>query len=192
MLHILIMFVISIAVVGAYPDARQSWADTCGILASLLACIQYLPQIYTTWKLKSAHSLSIMMMCFQTPGSAVFVLSLALRFGRKGWSAWAPYVVTGILQGVLLTMAIVFDLRDRRRGSEESAIGESLDRHEEETDDENGFVYRQPRGPLRTASERTALLPKRSGSNSSTRANRGGPRRTLSARKLSTTNQVLR
>ena len=60
-------------------------------------------------------SLSIPMMCIQTPGSFVFAASLAMRLGSSGWSAWGVYIVTGCLQGCLLFMGIKFELRDRQK-----------------------------------------------------------------------------
>lgn len=55
------------------------------------------------------------MMCIQTPGGFIFAASLAARLGVAGWSAWSVYIVLGTLQGVLLTMAICFEVRDRRK-----------------------------------------------------------------------------
>lgn len=54
------------------------------------------------------------MMCIQTPGSFVWVGSLAARFGWEGWSTWGIYLVTGVLQGFLLVMGILFELRARK------------------------------------------------------------------------------
>lgn len=54
-------------------------------------------------------------MCIQTPGSFVWVGSLAARLGWAGWSTWGIYLVTGCLQGMLLVMAISFEIRDRRQ-----------------------------------------------------------------------------
>ena len=59
-------------------------------------------------------------MCIQTPGSFVWVGSLAARFGWEGWSTWGIYLVTGVLQGCLLVMGIIFELKARRK----SAAGE--------------------------------------------------------------------
>ena len=58
-------------------------------------------------------SLSIPMMCIQTPGSFVFVVSLASREGTR-WSSWVTYAVTGVLQGGLLVMCVVWEVRDRK------------------------------------------------------------------------------
>lgn len=104
----------SVIVVYAAPDHIRSWANFLGLLGSAFATVQYIPQIRTTWKLQEVGSLSIPMMCLQTPGSALFAASLAVRLGPAGWSAWGIFIVTGILQGCLLTMCLWFTWRDRR------------------------------------------------------------------------------
>lgn len=53
-------------------------------------------------------------MCIQTPGSFVWAASLAARLGPEGWSAWGVYVVTGCLQGTLLSMGIYYELQERK------------------------------------------------------------------------------
>ena len=98
----------------AHPSKLGVVSYTFGILATLLAAIQFLPQIYTTWHLQTVGSLSIPMMCIQTPGSFVWVASLAARLGVAGWSTWGIYLVTGCLQGSLLTMGVWFEIRNRR------------------------------------------------------------------------------
>ncbi|KAF2103292.1 hypothetical protein NA57DRAFT_19586, partial [Rhizodiscina lignyota] len=113
-LHCLLVAFISLIWFAYSPETLQVWADLLGVCSAVLACIQYLPQIYTTWKLQAVYSLSIPMMCIQTPGSYVFAASLAIRLGPAGWSAWGVYVITGFLQGCLLVMAITFELRDRK------------------------------------------------------------------------------
>ena len=53
------------------------------------------------------------MMCIQTPGSFVFAASLMMRLGWPGWSTWGLFLFTGCLQGCLLVMSIVFEVRNR-------------------------------------------------------------------------------
>lgn len=113
-LHGFLTAVLNVVIINKYPDASQSYANVLGILATVLASIQYLPQLYTTFKLKAVGSLSIPMMCIQTPGSFLWAGSLAARVGWAGWSTWFVYVVTGILQGGVLGMGIFFELRNRR------------------------------------------------------------------------------
>lgn len=44
------------------------WAQAMGYGAMIFAALQYLPQLYTTFKAKTAGALSIPMMLIQTPG----------------------------------------------------------------------------------------------------------------------------
>ena len=63
-------------------------------------------------------------MCIQTPGSFVWVGSLAARYGWAGWSTWGIYLVTGVLQGCLLAMGIMFEVRSFGRRQEIDNAGE--------------------------------------------------------------------
>jgi PQ loop repeat len=119
LVHGIIIFILSLYFILVYPNSLQSWADFLGIFSTILASIQYLPQIYTTFMLKRVGSLSIPMMCIQTPGSFVWAASLAARLGAEGWSAWGVYLVTGCLQGSLLVMGVYFELMERRRSRAE-------------------------------------------------------------------------
>lgn len=123
--HAFLTLFISTLFLLSFPTHLQSWANILGILSTILASIQYFPQIWTTYRLRRAGSLSIPMMCIQTPGSFVWAGSLAARLGGKGWSAWGVYVVTGCLQGVLLVMAILFEISAKKgkRGEQEQVAG---------------------------------------------------------------------
>lgn len=136
--HALVIAVTNIVITRRYPDHLQSYANTLGVLATVLASIQYFPQIYTTWRLKTVASLSIPMMCVQTPGSFVWAASLAARVGWSGWSTWGVYCVTGCLQGSLLIMGIVFEYRIRKQNAtvEEGPEGEVEDGGENTTQSE--------------------------------------------------------
>ena len=139
-LHLIVIFILSMIVIFRVPSHLSLWANVLGVMGTCLAAIQLLPQIYTTWKLQAVESLSIPMMCIQTPGSFVWVGSLAARFGWEGWSTWGIYLVTGVLQGCLLAMGITFELRERRGR-----------RAEVETPNENVIA-------VEDADERTRLL----------------------------------
>jgi len=143
-LHLVAVFIISLIMLYRVPSHLTAWANTLGILGTCLAVTQFLPQIWTTWKLQHVGSLSIPMMCIQTPGSFVWVGSLAARFGWEGWSTWGVYLVTGVLQGFLLGMGIMFEVRQRRRQKKD---GEN----EEVNDEGNGFAGHED-------NERTRLL----------------------------------
>ncbi|MCJ1292311.1 hypothetical protein MMC34_003861 [Xylographa carneopallida] len=121
--HAVITTIISAVIVTRYPEHLQAYANGLGLLATVLASIQYFPQIFTTWRLKHVGSLSIPMMCIQTPGSFVWAGSLFARVGWQGWSTWFIYVVTGILQGIVLGLGIFFELRNRKRRKEDESGG---------------------------------------------------------------------
>ncbi|KAK9455468.1 hypothetical protein V1511DRAFT_510329 [Dipodascopsis uninucleata] len=84
------------------------FAGFLGIQATILALLQYLPQIYTTCKLRQAESLSIHTLCMQAPGGFIWTLSLAMRRGTS-WSSWLPYFVAAILQTLLLAMCLYYE-----------------------------------------------------------------------------------
>lgn len=104
----------SVVFVYASSSHVRAWANFLGLLATVLAAIQYIPQILMTWRLQETGSLSIPMMCIQTPGSFVFAASLATRLGPGGWSAWGLFIFTGCLQGCLLAMSLYFVWREHK------------------------------------------------------------------------------
>ncbi|KAL4810454.1 hypothetical protein BDV18DRAFT_57702 [Aspergillus unguis] len=114
--HAAIMLIVTLAVGFKQPSSLQSWSNFCGITAAILASIQYFPQIYTTLRLRCVGSLSIPMMCIQTPGALVWAGSLAARLGSKGWSTWGILIVTACLQGTLLVLAVFFEYLGPNKG----------------------------------------------------------------------------
>ncbi|KAE8448635.1 hypothetical protein EG329_009060 [Mollisiaceae sp. DMI_Dod_QoI] len=142
LLHGLIVIIVSVALIIARPHHLGAWANTLGITATILAAIQYFPQIWMTWHLKHVGSLSIPMMLIQTPGSFVWAGSLAARLGPTGWSTWGMFVVTGLLQGTLLGMGIYFEVKARkeRENMEGDRVGYISGQRIAETDDEGGPV----------------------------------------------------
>lgn len=62
-------------------------------------------------------------MMIQTPGSFLFVYTLAVRPGNN-ITTWITYLITGILQGTLLIMCIVFQMKEKALAREELARDE--------------------------------------------------------------------
>ncbi len=106
--HAIIASLVAFIVVVWYPEYIIFTADLLGIIGTILAIVQYLPQIHTTAKLRHAGSLSIPMMWIQTPGGFAWAASLAMREGTK-WSSWFPYFTAACLQGVVLSMCVYFE-----------------------------------------------------------------------------------
>lgn len=108
LVHILLTVVLSAVFVLVLPSHLGTWAIFNGILAAVLAAVQYIPQITMTYRLKHVGSLSIPMMCIQTPGGFLFAASLAVRLGWAGWSTWGIFLLTAVMQGTLLSMALYY------------------------------------------------------------------------------------
>ncbi|RMY39015.1 hypothetical protein D0866_02204 [Hortaea werneckii] len=96
---VLTVGIISTALVFAWPHHTQFWANTLGSIAGVLSAIQYLPQIWYTWRLGDVKSLSYITMFIQVPGAFVFAFSL--------WN-----------RGVLLCLAISYYLARLRLAKE--------------------------------------------------------------------------
>ncbi len=146
----------SIAIVAVYPHHTQSWANTLGVVAGTLSAVQYIPQIYFTFRLKDVKSLSIATMIIQVPGAFLFAFSLFLRVGWNGWSTWLVYVITGVLQGILLALGISYWMAARK----ETELEENLDSEPEEE----------------VADERTALVSKNRSATRPIQASQGSQR----------------
>ncbi|KAK0744919.1 hypothetical protein B0T21DRAFT_95162 [Apiosordaria backusii] len=113
LLHGLAVIVITGILSTIGKDHLATWANVLGVMAALLAAVQYVPQIWTTYHLKHVGSLSIPMMCIQTPGGFLFAASLFARLGWAGWSSWGIFVLTATMQGLLLYLAIYYEIQNR-------------------------------------------------------------------------------
>lgn len=106
----------AVLLIGRAPFVYvRAWANVLGVTASALTMCQYVPQIVHTARARLVRSMSITMMCFQVPGAALFIYTLAQQVGVD-WSSLMPFVVAAMLQGILLILCIVFKIRQHRAG----------------------------------------------------------------------------
>ncbi|KAK4150520.1 hypothetical protein C8A00DRAFT_36886 [Chaetomidium leptoderma] len=117
LLHGLAVIVVTGVLSTVAKEHLGTWANVLGVMAALLAAVQYIPQIWTTYHLKHVGSLSIPMMCIQTPGGFVFAASLFARLGWAGWSSWGIFVLTATMQGALLYLAIYYEIQAHTSGT---------------------------------------------------------------------------
>ena len=155
LIALLVVGITSIALVAMWPHRTQGWANLLGSAAGLLSTIQYLPQIWYTYQLGDIKSLSIVTMLIQVPGSFLWAFSLWQRVGGDGWSTWVVYIISGVLQGVLLSMGVTYYIANRRRNANEvESDGDSI----RDVDDVDGTANRGE------YDERTTLLGNGNGS----------------------------
>jgi len=109
------ILLISAIIVRRFPWVAQTWADTLGVGVALLACVQWLPQVLTTWHLKTLGSLSLLSLAISTPYSWIFGISMIMRVGIQGWSVWIVYMLVGTMQLVLIATGVAYKIRDSRQ-----------------------------------------------------------------------------
>lgn len=115
-------------------------ANVNGLLSTLLTVVKYVPQIWTTYSLKHPGTLSIGMMCIQTPGGFIFTATLYFTKGSH-WSLWISYLFAALLQGSLLALCVYYEYFGDADDAEARVIGDIVEHNIEE--------------------EREALLPNR-------------------------------
>lgn len=66
---------------GSEQNAQIAiWATFLGVTSAVFAAVQYYPQLIHTYRLKLVGALSIPMMIIQSPGAALMVVSIAMRY----------------------------------------------------------------------------------------------------------------
>ncbi|KAH8197621.1 hypothetical protein TruAng_008205 [Truncatella angustata] len=106
------VLLVSATILNRFDGAAQTWADTLGVAVAALACVQWIPQIITTWQLQDLGSLSLLSLLLMTPYTWIFGINMILRVGFAGWSVWTVYVLVGTMQLVLIVMGIIFAIRN--------------------------------------------------------------------------------
>ncbi|KAK3487605.1 uncharacterized protein B0T23DRAFT_210123 [Neurospora hispaniola] len=157
LLHGLAVIVVTGILSTIAHDKLAIWANVLGVMAALLAAVQYIPQIWTTYHLKHIGSLSIPMMCMQTPGGFVFAGSLFARLGWAGWSSWGIFVLTATMQGLLLSMAIYYEIQARNE-SKDHTPGRSTSHPEHYANNQEQLQATMDRQDSDAAAETTPLL----------------------------------
>lgn len=98
---------------GINDNATILYADIAGVLAVIFLMVMYIPQLYTTYKVKHTGSLSLVTLLIQAPGSMAVVYFDAVQSGLS-WTTWAPYFVSGVQQFVLIGMCIYYHFRNKK------------------------------------------------------------------------------
>jgi len=92
------------------------------IITSIIACIQFIPQIIETYQHKDWGSLSFLMILLQAFGALLVGVNLA---PHGSWDLWTPYIVLSFMQFVLLVEGSYYSCRKRwgsRKTGEEPLI----------------------------------------------------------------------
>lgn len=116
LLHLVVLTLLTLILLTTLPTTRpphpilRRLAAFCGLSATLLAVLQYAPQIAKTYNAKLVGALSLGTMAIQVPGSILFCASIIAGEGTD-WTSWLPYAVTGAMQASLL-VSLLWGLSD--------------------------------------------------------------------------------
>lgn len=111
----MLIFLISATILHWFGRVAEVWANILGVAVTVFACIQWVPQIMTSWRLGHLGSLSLASLCLTAPYTWIFGINMLIRTGLRGWSSWIVYTIVGIMQIVLIIMGGMFKLRDREK-----------------------------------------------------------------------------
>ncbi|THV65346.1 hypothetical protein D6D28_09171 [Aureobasidium pullulans] len=109
------IMLISAVILNRFPWYSQEWANVLGVCVACFACVQWVPQVWTTIHLGHLGSLSLASICMGAPYTWIFGINMILRLGLSGWSVWIVYVLVGIMQLTLIVTAIIYMIRDNRK-----------------------------------------------------------------------------
>jgi len=88
-------------------------AQALGIVSSILMIVQWAPQIYTTYKMRSPGNLSVLMLLLQMPG-ALLVMFFQAILNSADVTTWAPYAFLFVEQLILVVMCSIFNIQKQR------------------------------------------------------------------------------
>eukprot|EP01114_Cavostelium_apophysatum_P005647 TRINITY_DN1682_c0_g1_i1.p1 TRINITY_DN1682_c0_g1~~TRINITY_DN1682_c0_g1_i1.p1 ORF type:complete len:290 (-),score=19.51 TRINITY_DN1682_c0_g1_i1:14-883(-) len=94
-------------------DTLARYAETLGWLSSIGMVLQWLPQIYTTWKNKSPGNLSVIMLLIQLPGALLVVYFQGIQM-KAHYTTWFPYIFSAVQMLILIILIIAFQIRSKR------------------------------------------------------------------------------
>lgn len=90
-----------------------SWVGfLLGLLGTGAIIVQWAPQIWTTFRLRSAGSLSLAMLLIQLPGTLVVIYFQGF-VNKAHWSTVLPYAVCVVEFLILIALCVFFMARDR-------------------------------------------------------------------------------
>jgi hypothetical protein len=64
------IMLVSAIILHRFPWFAQKWADVLGVAVAVFACVQWVPQVRTTYHLGHLGSLSPVSLCLMTPVSS--------------------------------------------------------------------------------------------------------------------------
>lgn len=115
---IFIMVILIVSLVEEYKSSDPVYtrgfflvfSKILGIIAAVLSCVVWIPQIVDLLRFKNPGSLSLGMFLMQAPGNIVIIIFQAV-LSHQDWSTWISYLITFIQQSIIVVLIIYFKCR---------------------------------------------------------------------------------
>jgi len=112
--------------IGECEKLTLWYAQSLGIFSTVITFVQYVPQIYATFKTKSSGSFSILMLLMQAPGSTIIVIFLVF-ISHDEVFVWLSYVSAIIQQVILLCLLIYYDRKAKGQKKSTNIQGDEVE-----------------------------------------------------------------
>jgi len=113
----ILLAVLLVQFTGVTSPWVKTHATILGVISGIANLLMYSPQILSTWKIRSAGSLSVTMILLQAPGSFLVVYFQASSGADV--TTWVPYIITGIQQVILAGLCLYFQRLEGMRKKED-------------------------------------------------------------------------
>ncbi|GAM22534.1 hypothetical protein SAMD00019534_057090, partial [Acytostelium subglobosum LB1] len=117
---ILLVFILIISVLtsifmfllGPCHQRAYIFAYSIGMVSTVITFIQWLPQIYKTFRDKTVGTFSIMMLIIQFPGNVLMTYFL-IFVSHESVSTWLSYVSTTLQVAILLVLLLYYHFKNK-------------------------------------------------------------------------------
>ncbi len=82
-----------------------------GYAAGSISMISFIPQVYKTWKIKSAKDVSIQMFILYTTSTFLWII---YGFTSNQYAIWIPNTIVLFLSITQVILKIKYDMRDKK------------------------------------------------------------------------------
>jgi MtN3 and saliva related transmembrane protein len=82
--------------------------DLIGILAGCFNVATFIPQVYKTWKTKSANDVSIQMFIIATMNASIWT-AYGIALAKPDWKIYAPNAIVSVLSITQIILKVRYD-----------------------------------------------------------------------------------
>lgn len=110
-------------------DVSLDFAQGFSYAASCIVLVAFAPQLVSTWRLKSAGSLSFLFMSAQAIGNLAVTANYAF-VQKDPWTGWGPVLMAAFMQFAIVALAAYYHCKDKALGGsemEEEAEGKDVE-----------------------------------------------------------------